>query len=837
MLPSCAIRTLSMRRRMATGAAIVLVAAAGIAGGWLDVISARAQELLSTQQPGEFRFPVRPPRSAPKPTSGRMSDKAPMLLQAIEVRYDYTNKQVSAVGNVQIYYGGNSLEADKVIYDENTKRLHAEGNVRLTEREGKITHAEVMNLSDDFRDGFVDSLRLESPDQTRMAAARADRSSGTFTVFHSGIYTACEPCKDDPRKPPLWQIKAARMIHDEGEKMIYFENAQLEFFGKPIAYMPYFSAPDPTVKRKSGFLMPTYSFGSKTGASVEVPYYWALAPDYDVTISPRVMTRQGLMMTGEYRQRLINGAFSIRASGIYQLDKDVFLRDGGVPTPGYRDFRGSLESAGQFALTDKWVWGWDAIAPTDSTYHQDYALSTYQRNTDPSRTGVTEGISQIYLSGRGDRSYFDARAIYYYGFSEADVQKQIPVIHPVVDYNYTFGQPVFGGELGYRINLTSLSRNSASFDPITSTALMSGGCAPTSADPTVKIPANCLLRGFPGSYSRFSAETKWKRTFTDSFGQMFTPFAILRADAAAISVDAQPGVSNYLVPGDTTAFRAMPTVGVEYRYPLINVQAWGTQTVEPIAQVIVRPDEPTIGKLPNEDSQSLIFDDSNLFKVDKFAGWDRIEGGGRANVGVQYTAQFNRGGFINALFGQSYQLFGTNSFAVGDATNTGLGSGLDTSRSDYVARLSYQPDQVFSLSTRYRFDSDSFDMRRFEVEGRANFDRWSVSMLYGNYDAQPQLGFLVRREGVLSTASVKLHNHWAAIGSLRYDLDAGKVDQTRIGIGYIDDCIIIATNYIASFTYSGNPTQDHRLLLQVSLRTLGGTAFGQTVSSTPIGLQ
>jgi LPS-assembly protein len=233
----------------------------------------------------------------------------------------------------------------------------------------------------------------------------------------------------------------------------------------------------------------------------------------------------------------------------------------------------------------------------------------------------------------------------------------------------------------------------------------------------------------------------------------------------------------------------------------------------------------------------LIFDDSNLFKVDKFAGWDRIEGGGRANVGVQYTTQFNRGGFVNALFGQSYQLFGTNSFAVGDVTNTGLGSGLDTDRSDYVSRISYQPDQVFTLSTRYRFDKDSFELRRFEVEGRANFDRWWVSMLYGNYDAQPEIGFLTRREGILSQAWVKLGTYWAAMGALRYDIDAGKVDQTRFGIGYIDDCIIIAMNYLASYSYSGNPTQDHRVLLQLSLRTLGGTSFGYSLGPLTSGTE
>ena len=79
---------------------------------------------------------------------------------------------------------------------------------------------------------------------------------GNFTVFENGVYTACAPCKDDPKKPPLWQVKGARIIHDQDEKMLYFETAQLEFFGVPIAYLPYFSTPDPTVKRKSGFLIP-----------------------------------------------------------------------------------------------------------------------------------------------------------------------------------------------------------------------------------------------------------------------------------------------------------------------------------------------------------------------------------------------------------------------------------------------------------------------------------------------------------------------------------------------------------------------------------------------------
>jgi LPS-assembly protein len=782
----------------------------------------------------ELAFPPAAP-AKPKSKAAIERDKAgkqQMLVQAREINYDYTNHRVSAVGNVQIYYGGSTIEADKVIYDQTTKRLHAEGNVRLTEEDGKVTYGQMMDLSDDYRDGFVDSLRLDSPDQTRMAATRAERSSGNYTVFHNGVYTACAPCLDDPKKPPLWQVKAARIIHDQQEKMIYFEDASIEFFGKPLVYLPYFSAPDPTVKRKTGLLTPSVNSSTIYGTAVEIPYYWALAPDYDATFAPLITSKQGPMLQGEFRQRLINGAYTIRAAGIEQLDKNEFAPAGGVVAPGYRNFRGSVETSGQFALTDKWVWGWDGVALTDKTFLQDYnpRLSAYHFS-DPFGAAASSGISQLYITGKGDRSFFDARSIYYLGFSTADVQSQIPVVHPVIDYMYTFNRPVFGGELGYNVNFTSLTRNSANFDPITTNALNFGTCTQT-ADTAVINSANCLLRGIPGTYSRLSAETHWRKSFTDSIGQVFTPFASLRADAGSMQISNQPGVSNYITPGDTELARAMPTVGLEYRYPFISTESWGTQTIEPKAQVIFRPNETQIGRWPNEDAQSLIFDDSNLFRVDKFSGWDREEGGSRANYGAQYTAQFNQGGFFNALLGQSYSLFGQNSFAQGGISNTGLDSGLDTTRSDYVARMSFQPNKMWTFTSRFRLDNDTFTPKRTELETNVNLDRWNFSVLYGDYAAQPELGFLTRRQGILGSATYKIDANWVLLGAARYDIYAGSFDQTRIGVGYVDDCLILGLNYITNYSYgTGLPVLNHTVMLQLSLRTLGGTSVSQSVGS------
>jgi len=833
MVPITTRPTSSHRRLWRVVTAVVAVAAIGFCA-ILDERPSFAQRQKIVAFPKRPQ-PLAPPNAGLLQPGGLKNNKEGMVVRAEEVHYDYSNERVSAIGNVQIYYNSSTLQADKVIYDQKTKRLHAEGNVRLDEPDGKITYGEILDLSDDFRDGFVDSLRLDGPDQTRFAATRADRSSGNITIFQSGVYTACEPCADDPTKPPKWQVKAARIIHDQDEKMVYFEDARLEFFGWPLAWLPYFSIPDPSAKRKSGFLIPSFGVGTTYGFAVTTPYYFALAPDYDVTLTPMITFKQGPLLQGEWRQRLVNGSYTIRATGIFQLDTKA-VADAG-DTPGNRDFRGSLESAGQFRLTDKWVWGWDGTVVSDKSFFQDYGLNRRLQSS-ISFLGTTPDyvVSQAYLQGHGDRSFFDIRALYFYGFTSVDNQKQIPVIHPVVDHDYTVNQPVLGGELSFRSNLTSLSRDSAFFSPVTQAALDGSLCALSNPDPAVKTLSNCVLRGIPGTYSRMSTEATWRRTIVDSYGQMFTPFASVRGDFADVQVSPDPGVANYVNTGQTDVARFMPAAGLEYRYPFINVQSWGTQTIEPIAQVILRPNETGINKLPNEDSQSLVFDTGNLFRVDKYAGWDRVEGGGRLNAGLRYTAQFNQGGFVSAVFGQSYHLFGQNSFAVGGPTNTGIVSGLDTSRSDYVASASYQPSSIFTLTSRFRLGESDFTLQRTELEASANFDRWTTRIIYGNYAPQPALGYLDRREGILAAARFKVNPNWLLLGGVRYDLRAEQISETQIGVGYIDDCLILALNYVTEYAYNSNSKFSSTVMFQVSLRTLGGSSFTTGASALSSGI-
>ncbi|MGH6851658.1 MAG: LPS-assembly protein LptD, partial [Methylocella sp.] len=267
-----------------------------------------------------------PPGSETKKPLG---ETAKMFVEADELRYDTEKNIVSAEGNARLYYKGRTLEADRVVYNRNTGRVDAEGHAKLTERDGTVLHGERFDLTDDFRDGFIESLRADTPpkpykdvlgapipgapantDKTAtvagayksyFSAPRAERIEGDTTVFDKGTYTVYDVCKDNPYKPPLWRVRAKRIIHKNDEKMIYYEDASLEFLGIPLAYVPFFSAPDPSVKRKSGILSPYLADNSQLGVGVGIPIFWALAPDYDLTFTPIYYSQQGFFAKTEWR--------------------------------------------------------------------------------------------------------------------------------------------------------------------------------------------------------------------------------------------------------------------------------------------------------------------------------------------------------------------------------------------------------------------------------------------------------------------------------------------------------------------------------------------------------
>src|SRR5918998_3855376 len=424
-----------------------------------------------------------------------------LLVDAKEIVYDNDRNTIAASGDVQMNYQGRTLQADRVTYDRNTGRVFAEGNARLTDASGTVASGDRFELTDDFKSGFIDSLRVVQttieqgrPLTTRFSAPRAERAEGETTTFERGTYTACEPCKDNPEKPPLWQVKAARIIHDNSERTIYYENATLELAGIPVAYLPYFWSPDPTVKRKTGFLAPRYIMSNTLGTGLSVPFFWAIAPNYDLTISPSLLSRQGVLGEVEWRHRLAIGAYNIRAAGIFQRDSDAFLDS--PLGPGDREARGSLETTGLFYLNDRWSWGWDIALLSDKWFLTNYGI----RSESLSALYLKEAVSTLFLQGKGDRSFFDLRGYYFQGLSSSDWQKQQPVVHPVLDYNKRLDGPAgIGGEIGIDVNVTSLTREAAQFQQVPRRVTSLFGLYETCK---VFQPHVCLVRGIGGSHTR-----------------------------------------------------------------------------------------------------------------------------------------------------------------------------------------------------------------------------------------------------------------------------------------------------------------------------------------------
>jgi LPS-assembly protein len=795
------------------------------------------------------------PASATPAQAPRPQDR--MLIEARELVYNNDKNTVEAVGDVQIFYQGRTLEADRVVYNRTTKRVAAFGNARLTDTNGQVVTGSRFELTDDFRDGFIDTLRTENPDRSRFVAPRAERAGGNTVTFVTGTYTACEPCKDNPLKPPLWQVKAQRIIQNGEEKTVYFEGSTLEFLGVPVAYIPYFWAPDSSVRRQSGFLSPVVYSSNQLGFGVGVPYFFNIAPNMDLTVTPTVLSRQGVLGVAEWRHRLVNGSYTIRAAGIFQSDPGAFS-----PAPvgaGDRRFRGSIETFGHFDINRNWRFGWDVSGSTDRYFYRNYRIRTQGLTS----TFFREVTSTVYLNGQSQNAWFDARAYHFRPLSYIDWQKQQPVVHPVLDYNKRFDGPGWlGGEITVDANITSLSREQAGFQTIPTRARNYAGTNYLVNTPVASFyegcflynKSECLLRGVGGTASRASLAVSWRRQIIDPIGQVWTPYASLRVDGFHTALNG--GGFNNQQQGrfgveEGTFARFMPAIGLTYAYPLVlsGGGSAGTHIISPVAQIVARPDERNIARTPNEDSQSLIFDDTNLFQWNRFSGYDRSEGGIRMSYGLNYAATFANGAHANALFGQSVHLSGRNSYATADAVNAGINTGLDQRRSDYVARVQIAPTPFGSITAKGRFDERTFAARALEVAATATIDPVWASVTYARFDAQPERAQPFRREGVAFAGGMKLGPNWSVRGSVLYDLDKYLTDRAvtpsrnsprfslssmTLGVNYTDECTVFDVSYFTQFrdTSEGTTSRTNQgILMRLELRTLGAVGFRQSIGN------
>ena len=710
-------------------------------------------------------------------------DKAsPLLLQADDLVYDNRNSRVIARGNVEIYYNDNVLLADEVVYDKSSSTLSAIGNVRLKDSDGSVVNAERLTLSADFRDGFIRSLRALTQDDTRVAASNAYRK-GDKTIFENGVITSCKPCEAHPERPPIWRVKSERVIDDKTDQNVYYENSVFEVFGIPVAWIPWFYTPDPSVKQRSGFLAPSYAADSSLGYMLAIPYYWGISPNYDLTLTPEFTTKAGYLMQADWRQRLWNGAYEVKLAGAFNDQAQDFLGD--------RNWRGSVETRGNFALNGVWSVGWNAILESDETFRRFYKLDDIY---------ATERVSSIFLTGLADRNYFNMTVARYGNLTGADVydyetdtfQKTVTATsYPVIDYNYIHNKPVFGGELSFDLNALALSVN----DPATATS------------PVTR-----------GTMDHIVTQAEWRRTFTDDIGERFTPFVLGRADL--YSVSAFQDIDGASGPADTFT-RQMIGVGLDYRYPFVAHTESASHVIEPVVQIIARGGGSN-SNVPNEDSQSLVFDDTLLFDINKFSGYDRIENDTRTNFGAQYTYQNYNGVSIRAIGGESVHLAGSNPY---DPT-----TGLGTTASDYVVGGYVDYMNRFRFLTQFRLNEHdfAFSSQNYSFQTKLGFFQGALS--YVAVAAQPLLGFPQSRDEIAGFSAVKLNDEWTVFGDLRYDIELSQWVRNSAGIQYADECFILSVTYQQTYVQYLDIVPSTSVVVRVGIK-----GFGQQTAPSSIG--
>ena len=734
-------------------------------------------------------------------------DKAtPLYLNADELEYDTRGNRVVARGNVEIYYNGYALTADRVVYDQGANTITAEGNARVKEPDGAVVSAERLVTSADFAEAFGQSLSVIGKDDTRIVARRSIRRDGNVVEFEQGKFT---PCRSDPGKPPLWCIAANRVVHDKQQATITYQDAYFELFGVPVFYLPYFQHADPSVKSRSGFLLPEYSSYSRLGLGIETPYHIAVSPNSDLLFNPMYLSKQGVLWQGQWRHKVrvgeIAGTYDIKLAGIEQNNDQT------INAALHEQWRGSVQTRGNFSLSSWWSFGWDFIGETDKAFRQFYRLDNVLQK---------DRINTFYLNGRSERNFFGV-TMYHVGglvLNErldttppgtlpssivANLSQSAPSrVLPVVDYNYVFNNPVLGGELRFNANAVSYWQDLTFVDGVGAT------------------------RRADGNANRVTADIGWRRTLTDAIGQTFTPFASLRGDVTTFRETVDPITRQ--VQAEETVARGVYSAGLLYAYPWVMPTAGAVHTVEPIGQVIARNAQVDQRRLPNLDCRSQVFDDMNLFEQSKMSCFDRIDTGVRANYGLQYTFQANGGGSMRFLVGQSYHVSGDNIFRNPGTDSDGRFlyspvSGLEKNASDYVFGLYVSPLSGFRAVAQARFDERTRDLRRLDASVGLNYGPLFSQVSYAYTAASPALNLLQDQQEILAMVGLKVTDNWSISAQTRYALEANRPIQNIAQLRYADDCFVVTASYIE--THITDATRDIRpdrtIMMRFELKYLG----------------
>ncbi len=681
------------------------------------------------------------------------SGNRPLLFSANEVTHDKKSGIVRAIGNVEVSHEQRVLIANSVTYNQLQDVVTATGGVSLLEASGDVLFAETMKLTGDLKDGIIRDLRIRLSDNSRIAATGARRSGGISTEMRNAVYSPCQDCADQTNDKPLWQLKAKKVVHDEKEQVIEYTDAYLELFGVPIAYIPFFYHPDPTVKRKSGFIAPSFGSSSALGPTIATPYFFDIAANKDLTITPTFTSKERVHLAAEYRD--INPNIQLESNASITLDSND-------------DLFGHIDTKYRKNVNDVWRMGIDIQRAIDDTYMRRYKIS--------SRPDMTTRAFGEAFKGR---DYLKIDSYYFQGLQETDDPGEIPIVLPMLDFSHISKPNRLGATNSITANALALTR--------------------TDGNDT----------------KRLSLGYGWHLPRIGSLGEVLDVNLSIRGDMYHVTnlVNSNGQGSNKGISG-----RIHPQASVNWGYPMSNSRGRVTQTLEPLASLIINPYGGNSDDIPNEDSVDFEFDDTNVFSENRFTGLDRVEGGPRLGYGIKWGAYGQNGGSSSLFVGQSYRIKSDDTF--------GPGSGLEDNFSDIVSRINISPGKYFDLNYRTRLSHEDLSPSKNEVQLAAGPPALRATTNYVFFESQPNSEFGGRDE-LSGSIKSQLNRLWRSSLSGRYNLqDEGNLQAIALNATFECECFTFSTTLKRDFFVDRDLKPSDTILFQLTFKTLGESKFG-----------
>ena len=729
--------------------------------------------------------------------------KGELYIEADEVIREDKTGRTSAKGNIEVRQNGRTLRADRLEYDDKTGVIHAYGNIVTINADGTFEFAEEIVLDNEMAAGVALGFSARLQDNVKFAAASASKRSENIQELNQAIYTPCEICAaDGSGKTPTWSIAADRVVRNKKERIVYYRNARFRLFGVPVAFLPVFWHADPESPRNSGFLVPKASASDRRGISYEQPFYWAISPSMDMTISPQFNSKVAPFLNGEFRKRFYSGDIDIRFG--YTHERDF---DGKGIKFGSKADRSYILGRGAFQINERWQWGFTAERTSDDLIFDKYEVSKVYESRGPYVSDDRRLISQLYAIRQDQRSYLSVAAMTIQGLrpgafnpttglSTGENDRVFPIIGPLVEGHYEPQGSILGGRLRVHTSAVVLARGQS--------------------------PTNLAVR-LPGLDSaRATGELDWRRSLTSGAGLRFEPFVKIRADAYQLH-DILTGVGS--ATRSANLGRGLATAGVDLSYPVFKRTADATIILEPLLQVAASPGakQVVIGRNAkgeptylNEDSVAFEFDETTLFRPNKFPGYDLYEDGARLNVAGRAAILWDDGRRANFILGRSFRSEVDNVFAER--------SGLRSKSSDWVVAADAQPIKGVSLFTRARLDSASLGIRRLEAGANVSsrYGNGYVRYLTDDFDING-----VKRENLDLGGEIYVARNYGFSVYGNRDLKRNAWVVRDYGIFYRDDCLRVDVIYRREDTIIGRLLPSESVSLRLTLATLGGSFNGK----------